>query len=252
MLPILFGVWLVCAFGAARGGEITLCADAWCPYNCVPDSSQPGYAVEIAQRVFGETGDTVRYSQVNWARCVEDARQGRFTGIIGAIPADAPDFIFPHQPLGHSGDAYAFRRGDNFRFTGAASLDGRVLGVVRSYSFAGPIGAYIAAHGTDGSRVEWVSGNGALIKNLAKLVARRIDVVVDDGNVLRNAIAALGLQDRLQVTEGPNVAPVFIAFSPADPRSHSLAAQLDAGIARLRASGELAEIKAKYHATDRP
>jgi polar amino acid transport system substrate-binding protein len=207
-------------------------------------------AVEIAQAVFGPAGYHVDYQEVNWARCVEDARAGRFSGIIGAIPSDAPDFTFPALAIGISGDAYAVRKGDRFRFTGAPSLQGRVLGVIRSYSFNGPIGAYIAAHENDGSKIEFVSGDGALAKNLDKLVAGRVDVVLDDRNVMLNQIEQLGLNDRVTVVDGDNVAPVFIAFSPRAPEPVKLAHLLDDGIARLRASGRLAAILARYHMQD--
>jgi polar amino acid transport system substrate-binding protein len=208
-------------------------------------------AVEIAQEVFGPAGYHVDYQEVNWARCIEDARLGRFTGIIAAIPSDAPDFTFPKVPIGLSGDAYAVRKGDNFRFDGEASLKGRVLGVIRSYSFSGPIGAYISAHATDG-KVEFVSGDGALVKNLDKLVAGRVDVVLDDRNVMLNKIDELGWKDRLQVVAGVNITPVYIAFSPRAPQPAKLAETLDAGIKRLRASGRLAQILARYDLQDVP
>jgi polar amino acid transport system substrate-binding protein len=208
-------------------------------------------AVEIAQEIFGAAGDHVDYQEVNWARCIEDARAGRFTGIIGAIPSDAPDFTFPKVPIGLSGDAYAVRNGDNFTFDGTASMNGRVLGVVRSYTFSGPIGAYISAHATDG-KVEFVSGDGALKKNLDKLVAGRVDVVLDDKNVMLNAIDEYGLKDRLRVIDGLNLTPVYIAFSPLAPEPGKLADILDAGIRRLRASGRLAHILARYNVQDVP
>ncbi len=206
--------------------------------------------MEIAQAVFGPAGYRVDYQEVNWARCVEDARAGRFSGIIGAIPSDAPDFTFPALPIGTSGDAYAVRKGDTFKFTGAAALKGRVLGVIRSYSFSGQIGAYIAVNENDGSKIEFVSGDGALVKNLDKLVAGRVDVVLDDKNVMLNQIEQLGLKDRLTVVDGDNVTPVFIAFSPRAPDPVKLAHLLDDGIARLRASGRLAAILARYHMQD--
>jgi polar amino acid transport system substrate-binding protein len=244
----ILGLWLAWS-SAASCTVISLCADVWCPYNCKPGSARPGLAVEIAQAVFGQAGYTVDYEEVNWARCIEDARAGRFTGIIGAIPTDAPDFTFPKSHIGISGDAYAVRRGDVFKFDGAASLKGRVLGVIRSYSFNGPIGAYIAAHATDG-RVEFVSGDGALTKNLDKLVAGRVDVVLDDRNVMLNAIEELGLKDRITVTEGLNDAPIYIAFSPRSGQPAKLAQLLDEGMAKLRVSGRLAAILARYHIAD--
>jgi polar amino acid transport system substrate-binding protein len=210
----------------------------------------PGLAVEIARLVFGEAGYGVDYQAVNWARCVEDSRAGRYTGIIGAIHIDAPDFIFPATPIAFSGDGYAVKAGDHFRFKDATSLDGKVLGVIRNYNYMGVIGAYVTAHRNDPSRIEFVSGDDALAKNLAKLQAGRVDVVLDDKNVLANAIADLGLGKRVTLTSGPGTAPIYIAFSPVAPRGKDLARILDAGMARLRASGRLAAILAKYHVQD--
>jgi len=248
LVPFL-GWWLA-AIPLGRCETISLCGDIWCPYNCKPASSSPGTAVEIAQAVFGAAGYKIDYEEVNWARCVEDARSGLFSGIIGAITRDAPDFTFPTSPIGISGDAYAVRQGDNFQFTGPESLRGRVLGVIRNYTFNGPIGAYIAANTNDPSRIEYVSGDGALVKNLAKLVAGRVDVVVDDKYVLLNSIAELGLKDRVRVLAGLNTTPIYIAFSPRSGHPAHLAQLLDAGIIRLRASGQLAAILNRYHVQD--
>jgi polar amino acid transport system substrate-binding protein len=249
-LVFWLGVWLTCIAGQASCASVTLCADVWCPYNCVPGSTHPGFAVEIAQEVFGAAGYQVDYQLSSWARCIEDTRAGRFSGIIGAITKDAPDFIFPTQPIGISTDTYAVRKGDHFHFTGAQSLDGRVLGVVRGYSYTNEIGAYIAAHGNDGSRIEFISGDDAVAKNLAKLLAGRVDVVLDDGNVLRHAIATLGLEGQVRLDDGPDTAPVYIAFSPATPQGKVLSRLLDQGIAALRSRGRLGQILASYHVSN--
>lgn len=250
LLLLMLGSWLAGAVAPAAAADIALCADVWCPYNCDPASGRPGFAVDIAREVFAASGLRVTYQVVNWARCIEDARSGRYTGIIGAIRGDAPDFIFPALPIGMSSDGFAVRRGDDFQFAGEQSFDGRVLGVTRSYSFDGAVGAYLVAHGNDVSRVAFVSGNGALTKNLAKLLTGRVDVVLDDENVLRNTIADLGLEDKVVLRQETSATPVFIAFSPADSRSKALARTLDLGIARLRASRRLADILAAYHVLD--
>jgi polar amino acid transport system substrate-binding protein len=242
---------LLAGHASAKAGKtVTLCGDIWCPYNCAPGAHDPGFAVEIAQAAFGPAGYSVDYQTVNWARCIEDARRGRYSGIIGAIQTDAPDFIFPTSWIGQSSNGYATRKGDIFHYTGEKSLDGRVLGLVRDYNFTGKIGAYITAHAQDTSRIVYASGNGALRKNLDKLLAGRVDVVVDDWNVLRMLVQTEGLQDRLTLEYGADPAPVYIAFSPRAPQPQILAKILDNGIARLRASGRLAAILAKYHVTE--
>ncbi len=233
--------------GPAARTEVSLCADLWCPYNCAPNSAQPGFAVEIVRDVFAKSGYTVTYQAAGWARCIEDTRAGRFTAIIGAIRADAPDFTFPQQPIGTSRADFAVRKADAFRYNGPHSFDGRVIATTRNYSFGGETGAYLTAHANDTKAVEFVSGDDALPKNLAKLVAGRVDLVVDDGNVLRSKIAALGLQDKVRMIEGPHSSPLFIAFSPAAPDREDLARILDRGIARMRANGALAAVLARYH-----
>ncbi len=95
--------------------------------------------------------------------------------------------------------------------------------------------------------MEFVAGDDALQKNLAKLLAGRVDVVLDDGNVLRSKIAALGLEGKVKVVQGPRSTPLFIAFSPASPEAADLAKILDRGIEKLRANGGLATIMARYH-----
>ncbi len=244
---LLVCAWLLCAAGPAARTEISLCADVWCPYNCAPGAAQPGFAVEIARKVFGQAGYHVSYEVAGWPRCVEDTRAGRFTAIIGAIRADAPDFTFPTEPIGVSRPSYVVRKGDTFHYTDTRDFEGRVVGIVSSYGYGGETGAYIAAHGKDSQRIEFVSGDGALQKNFAKLMAGRVDVVLDDENVLQNEIAELGLADKVTLVRGPSVRPLYIAFSPAFADRGELAQLLDSGIAKLRASGALATILSHYH-----
>jgi polar amino acid transport system substrate-binding protein len=243
---VFASAWLLCAAGPGGRKEVSLCADLWCPFNCEPDSQQQGFAVEIVRDVFARAGYTVSYQTAAWPRCVEDSRAGRFTAIIGAIRADAPDFTFPKIPIGSSRAGYAVRKGDLFHYSGPRDFDGRVIATVSDYGFGGETGAYLAAHLGD-KTIELAFGNNAIEKNLAKLLAGRVDLVVDDSNVLRNKIDALGMQDKLTVSEGPFSSPLFIAFSPASPDREQLARILDNGIARLRASGALAAILARYH-----
>jgi polar amino acid transport system substrate-binding protein len=249
-LLLAFGLWLSSSPSCCVAATLPLCGDIWCPYNCDPGSKKPGFAIEILREIFAPAGYSLDYQAVNWARCIDDARAGRFAGIIAAIPTDAPGFTYSKQPIGSSSNGFAFRRGYAFHYAGPASLEGRVLGVVRSYAYNGALGAYIDANARDSSRIEFVSGNGALTKNLEKLAAGRVDVVLDDGNVLRTTIDELGLADRLTLEDMHDNAPVFMGFSPRAADPALLARIFDDGMARLRASGRLAAILAKYNVRD--
>jgi polar amino acid transport system substrate-binding protein len=238
---------LLCAASPAAPKRVRLCADIACPYSCAPGAEHPGFLVAVAQDVFNSAGYAVEYRTASWARCEEDTRAGRVEGIMGTIPAESPGFVFPQQPIAMSSDNFAVRDGDSFIYRGPGSLDGKVVGTVRGYIFLGDMGAYIARHGNDPRHLEFVSGENAMEKNLAKLAAGRIDLVLDDGNALRYEIATLGLGGKLRVTDNIRTDPVYIAFSPALGTSHQLAAILDEGIRRLRRSGRLTAIVSAYH-----
>ena len=229
---------------------VTLRSDLWCPYNCTPGSDHPGYAVEIAQIVFGEAGYDVDYQLLNWARSIQDVRQGRADAVIGAYQTDVPGFIIPREPIGYSSAGFAVRRGDPFVYADPRSLDGRVLGIVTSYEFAGALGAYLHALRGDKSRLQQMSGDGALAKNLLKLLAGHIDVVIDDADVIARTVNELQLGESVSVSRGRRGAPLYIAFSPAGRLSALYADILADGVARLRASGRLAVILARYGMTD--
>ncbi len=242
---------LIVLGSSALADVIRLRADEWCPYNCVPGSDRPGYMIEIAQEVFGRAGHQVDYQALNWMRSIAETRKGRYTAIVGAIAEEAPDFIYPSEPQGMNSDGFAVRKGTRFRYTGRNSFTGLTVGAIRGYDYHAGVDAYIKDNSADRSRVQLASGEDALEKNLRKLAAGRIDIVVDDQNVLRLAIQELNLGDQLEIADhdlAPE--PAYIAFSPADSNSKKYAKLLAQGIVDLRTSGRLAEILGRYGLVD--
>lgn len=240
------------AAGGARADTIRLRADAYCPTNCAPDAGRPGYAVEIAREVFERAGHQVDYDLVAWQRAIADTAAGLYEGVIGAGPGEVPGFVLGAEPIGVWRLGIAVRRGHQVRLDPASPFAGLVVGAVEGYGYGEAwIEDYVAAHAKDPTRVQLLSGPDALATNLRKLAAGRVDCVPDSIAVLRYHIHALGLTDRLDVVPAPGEqSDVFIAFSPANARSAAWAAQLDEGIADLRASGRLAAILAAYGLKD--
>jgi len=237
---------------AALADTIRLRADAYCPTNCAPDAARPGYAVEIAREVFEAAGHRVEYDLLAWERAIADTRAGLYDGVIGAGPGEVPGFVLGVQPIGVWQLGVAVRRGDDLKLDPAAPFAGRVVGAVEGYGYGEQwLEDYIAEHGHDPERVQLLSGPTALASNLKKLVSGRVDCVPDSTGVLSYHAHELGLDDRLEVVPALSErSDVFIALSPANPRSAQWAALLDQGIAELRASGRLARILAAYGLED--
>ena len=243
---------LFCILGPAPAAarEVLLLADQWCPYNCDPSSDHPGYGVEILREALQASGSTLVYRTVNWTRAVEEVRVGHADAVIGMTMDEVRGFVFPKEPIGMSALGFIARSDSDFHYAGPFSLENRVVGMAAGYVFGGPAGDYIRHYQADRARVQVIAGDDALALNLRKLTAGRIDLVVDDANVLAHLLNSIGPGTGLKLAAAVDATPVYVAFSPVLPDAHALCALLDAGIRRMRGSGRLAQILARYDVRD--
>lgn len=229
--------------------EISIVADEWCPYNCEPGSENPGYIIEIAQKVFSAAGHQVVYANVNWARAIREARSGKYSAIVGAIVSDAPDFIYPTLDQGVTKSCFFKEPHLPWMFKGIDSMNEVKIGVINDYSYGDVIDGYIET-GKASNGVQVVGGDNPLKLNVNKILKGRIDVLLEDPAVLGFYLKAEGKQDKLVnagCTEGD---PLFASFSPSNKASASYAKLLSEGMANMRADGRLKAILDKYGVQD--
>lgn len=229
----------------AIADTIELRADEWCPFNCVPDSDAPGFMIELASEALAPFGHTISYQTMSWARSLHLASEGAIDGVIGAIPEEAPDLVFG-PPLGTYEDVVAFRKGEGRDISVEGALDGLRVGAINGYTYFGPISRYIDANIDNRELVEITSGDDALLINLRKLLAHRLDVVAEVRSVLVYNAVQLGIEDEIDIVETTGGNDIFIAFTPAKETSQTYADQLSEGIRRLKETGRFDEILAKY------
>lgn len=137
-------------------------------------------------------------------------------------------------------------------YAGIDSLANQRLAVIEGYSYSDEIDAYVEKFKNDPTRVVVVSSAGRAGMNaMSLLIRKKADVFVEDVNVAKQTIAKLNLQDRVVMADiATESDTLYIACTPADPRGRRYAEMFSAGIAKLRKSGELATILAKYHLAD--
>ncbi|QKE64877.1 transporter substrate-binding domain-containing protein [Aquipseudomonas campi] len=252
--PLLAAGLLTIAMGTAQAETIILVADAWCPYNCDPDSERPGFMVEIAQRVFSAAGYKVVYLVEPWNRAQQSVQAGRYQGLIGVTPRmlqklEQP-LQAPQQEQARIRGAYFTLADSTWRYNGTQSLYSERLGLIAGYGYA-PIRDYIAANeGTE--RVQYAHGEDALQNNLNKLLHGRISLVRSDELAFRYTAKQMGLADRFRDAGGEQLGEIdrllYIAFAPEEvcPACSEYAQILSDGMSSLRQSGELEKILARY------
>ncbi|WP_127716087.1 ABC transporter substrate-binding protein [Halobacteriovorax sp. HLS] len=229
--------------------KIKLVADEWCPYNCSEKSEKMGYMVEIAKKVFESKNIQLEYRTLNWSRAILDARSGKINGIIGAYKSDAEDFVFPSTHLGESLEVFVVKKDHEWKYSGIKSLDEVTLGVIRDYSYGQNIDSYIALNKTNFQRIQIVSGDMPLERNIRKLLNNRISAVIANEAVLKWLMKRKPyLKDKIKIAgQRFTSTKVYIAFSPKNRKQSQRYAQiLSDGIEKLKESGELEEILKKY------
>lgn len=229
---------------------ITLVADEWCPYNCVPNTDTPGFMIEIAKYAFERLGHTIHYTLIPWTRAIRGTREGHYDGIVGTGRKETHDFVFPEHELGFAVHIFYVKQGAAWKYTGLGSLEQISLGVIRDYSYGNLYETYIKPNKADENRIQMVSGNTGLIRNIKKLLAGRIDALVEDRAVFQYFLYQTKTPDRFAEAGVAYEEKVYIAFSPDHPHAQRYAKILSDAIVELRTSGKLDTILGKYGLRD--
>jgi polar amino acid transport system substrate-binding protein len=245
---------ILCLAGVSLRAQstLTLRADSWYPFNGEPEAANPGYVVEILKAVFGKENLKIDYQIMPWKRAVADCQSGAIDGVIGALKSDAPDLVFPDEPMSISSQVFYVKKGSDWKFTGIDSLRGKRLGVINGYSYSEKMDAYVKANEKDASLIDLAAGDTPVEQCVKKLKAGRIDCYLEVEPVFLAAVPKYGMASDDFVSAGPLAEPdpFFVAFTPKKPEAKKWAQIWTDGLKELRKSGKLAEILAKYNLKD--
>jgi polar amino acid transport system substrate-binding protein len=240
---------LALASSSAIADTITLKADSWCPYTCEPSSDKPGYMIEVAKAILEPKGHKVVYQNAPWARVLSEIREGKEWGAPGASDSDNEGTVLGGN-FGPFQNCLFTSKGSGFKYEGIKSFAGKTLGVIKDYTYGEPFDAYIKANRANAKLVSEATGDDVLQFNLKKLAAKRLDYLLDDGNVVAMTAKLHGKDGEIESIHCENSQNLHIAFGEKNPKAKEWAKLLDEGVPSLRASGKLKEILSKYGVKD--
>lgn len=220
--------------------EVTLLADEWCPYTCLPDKEKPGILVEVGEMIFANSQTEFNFQLINWSRAVNNVRAGKSQGLLGAYIGDAPDFIFHSHPILFSQMCFYTKPNDKWTFTGFESLSKRVISVINGYSYGDKFDQYMVKHP---SNIINITGDKLLERELLMLQTKRINTILEDRFVFGQKAKQFGLESKgCLAREG-----VYMAFSPVNEAlSTALAGWVDQELEKLKSNGKIELILKKY------
>ncbi|MFO7994208.1 MAG: transporter substrate-binding domain-containing protein [Marinobacter sp.] len=234
----------------SRPDTIVIAADPWCPHNCEAGADHEGYMVDLAREILVESGYSVEYINVSWARALQMTRDGQLDAIVGAFRTDAQDFVFPDTAQGHSSIALFTHPDNDWTYSGIESLHDKTLLVINGYSYTVELDRYIARYQADRDRIWIISGPSPLNRAIELLDQARTDIFVEDASVI-----SWWAQSSGRLATPPREAGLvseseaFVAFSPAREDAEKLADLLSEGTRQRIENGRLQQILDTYGLT---
>ena len=229
---------------------IVIAADPWCPHNCEAGSDHEGYMVDLAREILAEAGYTVEYINLSWARALQMTRQGQLDAVVGAFVTDAPDFVFPDTPQGHSSIALFTHPDSTWHYTGIESLHDHQLLVINGYSYTQELDRYIQQHQANQERIWVISGPSPLNRAIELLEQDRTDIFAEDEHVMAWWAKSAGKEANTPREAGLiDQTGAFVAFSPAREDAGKLAQLLSEGTRRRIDDGRAQQILDNYGLT---
>ena len=226
--------------------SIIVAADEWCPINCAQGSGQSGIGIELAKRVFEPLGYQVVYEVMPWTEALAKVREGKVDAVVGATREDDATLLFPENAIAPISDDFYVLAGNAWRYQGEYTLKGKRIGIIDSYGYGSVVKNFIDSNKQMPGMIQASEGKDALAKNIQKLRARKIDILIESKAVMDYTIKTQKLDNDIIWAGGVPQGDVYLAFSPALAKSKALAAEYDAGIKRLRNAGLLEGMYAVY------
>lgn len=219
-------------------------ADPWPPY-ADPAHPENGLTLEILSAAFARHGYAVQMVFLPWARAEMRIERGAADILIDCWQTEARTrkYLFS-SPFAVNKLVFIKRRGDPFEFTGLSSLKGKVIGTVRGYGYSDTFLQDVTFAKAEANDFK---------ENVRKLIAERVDLIIEDELVARTQLEQLPQDIASQATF---LSPPFtrnnlyIAASRNNPRGVMLIELFNAGFAELQRDGTYERILARYAAPD--
>jgi polar amino acid transport system substrate-binding protein len=257
---LLQGLGLLSVFSAATNlipalafaDEITVVSpEYFCPYACKAGDKLEGSTVDLARAALAAKGHTIKYSNMNYERALEEVKKGKYMATPSSFPGEAVGFVFPTEASSQAQWCVFSAPKSTLVFSKEDDVLNfpKKVGVVGGYSYTPKIDEWLKSKK---EKFETQQGDTALYK-LSKMVnSGRISVLIEDKtntdwNMKTKALAEMKNIGCLPPTKEQMS---YIVFSPGNPKSKTYAEDFTAGINELRKSGKVKEILSKYGMTD--
>lgn len=249
----VFGICaLVLASTYASAQTLVVAADTWCPYNCEPKTSKPGYVVELLRTAYSAIGISVDYRVLPWTRALLNTKAGNIGAVIAANQKEVAEYqlIIGSEPIGMVRGCVFVPSSSSFKYRSIQDLDGLTsVGVVGGTVYQNAFGDWLGRP-ENRPKIHEIFADDASARRAVMMIRGRLDGIFEDYTEMAYVLKTNGLQSQIISAGCQNPSPLYVAFSAKHPRGQDLVAALDMEIRKMRKSGSLQVILTKYGLED--
>ena len=246
MKPVLalIGAGLALVASNALADNFTITTDDYVPYTIVDGKNVSGVVTDIVAAALKAEGHTVSFVAAPWARAMSMAESGEATGTMPwfKTPEREEKFLYSEAVI-DAKNVIFFRKGGKL----TKDLAWESYADLAAYRMGGVIGYwYVEGFKRAGIKLQFVKRDE---QNVKKLDAERIDAFITDELVGRALIKKIfpGKEDQFDTVEKPDsAAALYVIVRKGNAAGETMVASLNAGLLKLKESGELKQIVAKY------
>jgi len=222
----------------------------WLPYIGNTDNPK-GYVIEITEKIFKQAGHEVIVIDIPYIRALSAIESGKLDLLSCATQEDisSSKVIFADEDVGICCKSFFTLKENSWKYSGVNSLDKiKVLGLVKGEVYS-EIMEFIKK--SENSKIYYLHGSDAYIRLIKMLITGRVDVIVDNSPVIFYNSSRLGISDKIKIAGTfDKKHKLKQAFSIKNPMAEKYSKIFSEGLRKLRQSGELNKILAKYGLQD--
>ncbi|MBF0257976.1 MAG: transporter substrate-binding domain-containing protein [Desulfamplus sp.] len=243
IMLIVIGLLSVTMFATLCTAEEKTIVAAADPYPPFVDDTDPqeGLSLVLIRAAYKTQGYTVKMEFVPWARAETLTIQGKYDILPDVWMNDERKKVMMFsEPYAVNTVKFIKNADDPFEYNGLESLKGKKIGTVRGYNYSDEFQA-----SKDFIREDVVD----VMTNIKKLVAKRIDLTLEDEIVASALItkADASLMPKIKFTQNSITSNnLYVSSGIANPRHKELIEAFNKGLAEIKASGEFNKIFESY------
>ncbi len=235
----------------ASADSLVFATGAWMPYFNKVGHQPSGYVTELLTKIMLESGHSIIPVNFPFQRAIQGIYDGR-VDVLAGVREDDIDFqkVIPaNEEVGSNVYAFFVRKGSSWMYTGSQSLSNIRLGLISGEVYPG-LELYLSSPEAK-QYAQYLSGDDGFDRNIKKLIAGRVDAILDNENAINYFSHEFKNGSYLENAGYLNEPEkLYIVFSKKNPHAEEYARLFSEGIKKMRANGQLASILSRYGVED--